>query len=89
MTEQQNWKEKEVELLLSGETDEETIESIRKERDRWHNLCLELSYAITNMGENPKWHKRIMESHRKEWPFLWKKIDNIVNTVGAKTKAKK
>lgn len=34
--------------------------------------------AIRDPGRVPRWHYRIMFRHRKEWPTLWKALDELV-----------
>lgn len=33
--------------------------------------------AIENEGPNPKWHRRILYTHRTQWPYLWKCLDML------------
>jgi hypothetical protein len=35
--------------------------------------------AIRDSGSVPRWHYRIMFRHRKEWPTLWKALDELIS----------
>lgn len=34
--------------------------------------------AIEDPGRNPGYHYGVMAKHRKEWPTLWKAIDELL-----------
>ena len=40
----------------------------------------DLFAAIEDSGPKPDVHQRIMDVHRREWPTLWKAIDDIRKT---------
>lgn len=35
-------------------------------------------FAVLDEGKKPKRHRKIMFHHRTEWPYLWKRIDKLV-----------
>lgn len=37
-----------------------------------------LRSAITDEGANPEYHQRMMLDHRREWPVLWRAIDDLL-----------
>jgi len=41
------------------------------------NSCLEIVKAIEDSGSHPEYHKRLIENHKSEWPYLWKKIEDM------------
>lgn len=34
--------------------------------------------AIENPGSHPAYHREVMTRHRKEWPVLWRAIDELM-----------
>lgn len=34
--------------------------------------------AIRDEGPRPKWHRAMMERHRREWPTLWAALDALL-----------
>ena len=40
-----------------------------------------LQKAIMDEGSHPLHHRQVMVRHRKEWPVLWKAIDELVTTT--------
>ena len=40
-----------------------------------------INLAIKIDSEKPKRHKKTMLSHRSEWPYLWKRIDELIEIV--------
>lgn len=48
-------------------TEEEAIAKIKK--------------ALLDKGPNPKFHDAMMEKHRKEWPALWRGLDELVKAT--------
>lgn len=40
-----------------------------------------LRKAIMDEGSHPSHHRQVMARHRREWPVLWKAIDQLVTTT--------
>lgn len=40
-------------------------------------LVRDVVEAINIAGPNPDRHFRVMRKHRKQWPFLWKRVDRL------------
>ncbi len=38
----------------------------------------QLREAIENEGPKPRYHREVMERHRREWPTLWAAIDRLL-----------
>lgn len=36
-----------------------------------------LGRAISNQGPVPRYHRQVMADHRREWPTLWRAIDDL------------
>lgn len=59
-------------------------EQWQREMDMWRkagrydDLTRDLTKAINNEGRNPAYHRETMARHRKEWPTLWKIIDEAL-----------
>jgi len=43
-----------------------------------NKLLGRLKRAIENEGKEPGYHHETMERHKKEWPTLWKAIDELL-----------
>lgn len=41
--------------------------------------------AIWDAGPFPSYHREVMERHRREWPTLWKALDELLAPTGART----
>ena len=41
----------------------------------------DLRKAIMDEGSHPLHHRQVMARHRREWPVLWKAIDQLVTTT--------
>jgi len=60
------------------------ITSLFADAARAHLSCpdlTELRESITNEGSKPRYHREIQARHRREWPTLWKAIDNLLRAV--------
>lgn len=42
------------------------------------NAVTAIRTAINDAGPRPDVHRRTMERHRREWPALWKAIDELL-----------
>ena len=45
-----------------------------------------LRKAILDEGFHPIHHRQVMARHRREWPVLWKAIDELVKVQPKETK---
>jgi hypothetical protein len=32
-------------------------------------------------GDSPRRHRRIMSRHRRQWPYLWRRIDELMELI--------
>ena len=37
-----------------------------------------LILAVRDEGPEPRFHREVMQRHKKEWPTLWNAIDGII-----------
>jgi hypothetical protein len=44
----------------------------------WESIVRDIAQAVTDEGKVPELHRKIMRSHRSEWPFLWDRIDKAI-----------
>lgn len=72
------------------------LERVTSERDQYREALVEANLqldrtrarvnvvrrAIDDPGRFPLYHRRVMATHRSQWPTLWAAIDNLLN-VGA------
>ena len=47
--------------------------------DKLNSDIEKIRQAIEIEGPYPKVHRKIFNRHRREWPTLWRAIDNILN----------
>lgn len=78
-------KRKKHEHIIEGfESEKELLQLAFDDLDEKHQelraAVAEIRSAILNEGKNPRRHKKIMFHHRTEWPYLWKRIDKLVET---------
>lgn len=45
--------------------------------------AFQIRQAIRDAGANPPWHYRIMRRHRREWPTLWQRLDQLNAALAA------
>jgi hypothetical protein len=45
------------------------------------DALLQIHRAVRTVGPAPRYHRRILRRHRREWPALWRAIDNAVNLI--------
>jgi hypothetical protein len=48
------------------------------ERDAYKMLCQDIAFAVIDEGVFPKYHKAVLNRHKNQWPFLWKRIDSMI-----------
>ena len=47
----------------------------RTHLDRWIDALI---LAVHDEGPMPRFHRQVMQRHRREWPTLWDAIDGII-----------
>jgi hypothetical protein len=70
INEKQAWKEGRFVGIITGSVDASQA---------WHEM---FSEVINNEGPNPRHHRKVMKRHRKEWPSLWKLLDDLLEEPG-------
>lgn len=48
------------------------------DRTKYDSLIQAIYDAIKNEGISPDHHRRVMRKHRRQWPTLWRAIDNLL-----------
>jgi hypothetical protein len=81
-------KLKKKELIEINEWLEVKVELLREEVAEFEAKYIELQkaaiaikLATTIEGKKPKRHKKTMFNHRIEWPYLWKRIDELIKVA--------
>ena len=67
--------ESEAELLLAQ------IDELEEKYMELHVAALSLKFAVIDEGAKPKYHRKVMFRHRTEWPYLWKRIDDLIKVL--------
>jgi hypothetical protein len=57
------------------------ISSLNDEIERLSSLIGDIGAAVKHKGRYPEYHDILLERHRKEWPYLWRRIDKALNEV--------
>lgn len=57
---------------------EEELDQVKAERDQYKKLALDIVNSVKNEGRNPEYHRGVLKRHRREWPYLWKRIDRAI-----------
>lgn len=58
----------------------ENIE-LRAQNIRLADAALQIHRAVRTVGPAPRYHRRILRRHRREWPVLWRAIDNTISLI--------
>lgn len=53
------------------------VDKLRAENDRLRGAIYRVSTAIQNAGAFPAYHFELYAKHRREWPTLWRAIDDL------------
>lgn len=48
------------------------------DKTKYDSLIQAIHDAIKNEGISPHYHRRVMRKHRRQWPTLWRAIDNLL-----------
>lgn len=52
--------------------------ALADELNAWADAIDAVRTAIRDEGPRPKWHRAMMERHRREWPTLWAALDALL-----------
>ena len=58
------------------------LDEAADEIERLRNLIKGVAEAVTNEGIMPSYHRKVMRKHRRQWPVLWSRIDDVLKEVG-------
>lgn len=54
---------------------------IKRENDQLKQSIENLLRAIEEPGRDAYYHKRVMRMHKREWPLLWKRIEELKQQI--------
>jgi hypothetical protein len=54
------------------------IDELEEKYTELQKAAIAVKLATTIEGKKPKRHKKTMFNHRIEWPYLWKRIDELI-----------
>lgn len=57
------------------------IDELEEKYIELKQAAIAINLAIKIEGKKPKLHKKTMLKHRVEWPYLWKRIDELIKAV--------
>ena len=52
--------------------------------ENYHDLLravVALRLTLTFEADSPRRHRRIISRHRRQWPYLWRRIDELVELI--------
>lgn len=50
---------------------------VKRQNDRLNECIDNLLRAIEEPGRDRFYHKRVLRMHQREWPLLWKRIEEL------------
>ena len=79
-------KRKKHEHIIEGfESEKELLkfafDGLQEKYLELREAVIEVQSAIKNEGNKPRRHRKIMFHHRTEWPYLWKRIDDLMKVI--------
>lgn len=83
-------KKKELKNIIDGfESETELLQIAFNElQEKYRELQVAVAavyLATTIEGKKPRRHRKIMFHHRTEWPYLWKRIDELFSVFNKQT----
>lgn len=48
------------------------------ERDVYKEFCEQITKAVLDEGIFPPYHRSVLKKHKKEWPYLWVRIEKMI-----------
>jgi len=57
------------------------IDELEEKYIKLKRAAVAVNLAIKIEGKKPKRHKKTMFNHRVEWPYLWQRIDELIEVT--------
>ena len=55
------------------------VPNANNDDEQMRSIINQIAQAVSDSGFSPTHHKKIALRHRSEWPFLWDKIDALLD----------